>query len=90
MAAAFLGALPPEEVLQLLERRAIALEAAVAAADSIGQTMARSGIPRLFGVEGEHALAMRRAELAWVRQIIEDVRSGKLEWPPEALQFQWK
>jgi DNA-binding PadR family transcriptional regulator len=89
-ALAFLGALPKEEALGLLQRRAMALEAAVAALDSVRQTMERSGLPRLFGVEGEYALAMRRAELAWVRQLLDDIRSGDLEWPPEVRAYHEK
>jgi DNA-binding PadR family transcriptional regulator len=89
-ALAFLAALPQEEVLRLLERRAIALEADVAALDSVRQTMERSGLPRLFGVEGEYALAMRRAELAWLRQILDDLRTGKLEWPLEVRELHEK
>jgi DNA-binding PadR family transcriptional regulator len=82
-ALAFLAALPPEEVCLLLERRAIALESGVAALDSILQSLARSSLPRLFTVEAEYAQAMRRAELAWVRQSADDIRTGALEWPPE-------
>ncbi len=86
-ALAFMAAVPPEEALRLLERRSMILEAEVAAADSMLQNMERSGLPRLFGVESEYIQAMHRAELAWVRQIIDDMNSGKLEWPEEALQL---
>jgi DNA-binding PadR family transcriptional regulator len=82
---AFVGALTPEDVCSLLEFRAAALEAEVAAAESLLQTMSRQGIPRLFGVEGEYGLAIRRAELEWVRQIVDDIRTGKLPWPAEVL-----
>jgi DNA-binding PadR family transcriptional regulator len=89
-ALAFLAALPPDDVLGLLEYRAMALEAEIAAQETMLQTMERSGIPRLFGIESEYALAMRRVELAWIRQIVEDMRAGKLVWPPEVLQFHEK
>ncbi len=79
-ALAFLPALPQEEVVRLLERRVMAL-------DSVLQAVKRSGLPRLFGVEAEYALAMRQAELAWVRQIVDEVRTGRLEWPPEVREF---
>jgi DNA-binding PadR family transcriptional regulator len=88
-ALAFLGAVPPDEVRDLLRRRATLLEAEIAADERIlAVTAAEFGLPRLFVVEGEYALAMRRAELAWVRQIIDDIGSGELAWPPEALQIQ--
>ena len=88
-ALAFLGAVPPDEVRTLLRRRAALLEAEIAAGEHILASMADEfGLPRLFVVEAEYALAMRRAELAWVRQIIEDIGSGELTWPAEALQLQ--
>jgi hypothetical protein len=31
---------------------------------------------------------MRRAELAWIRQIVDDIRTGALVWPPEVLAGQ--
>ncbi len=37
-------------------------------------------LPRLFQLEAEYALALRRAELAWVKSLIEDMRSGSLTW----------
>jgi DNA-binding PadR family transcriptional regulator len=82
---AFVAALPPDEVRTLLEHRTVVLEAEVAADESLQQAMARTGLPRLFGVEGEYALTMRRAELDWVRRIVEDIKSGALTWPPEVL-----
>jgi len=82
---AFASALLPDDVRTLLGFRAAALEADVAAAESMLQAMERQGIPRLFGIEGEYALAMRRAELAWIRQTIEEIGSATLPWPQEVL-----
>jgi DNA-binding PadR family transcriptional regulator len=82
---AFASALLPDDVRSLLEYRVAALEAEVAATESMLQAMARQGIPRLFGIEGEYGLAMRRAELEWTRQTIEEIRSAQLPWPPEVL-----
>jgi DNA-binding PadR family transcriptional regulator len=84
---AFVAALPPDDVRGLLEFRVAALEAEIAAGESMLHAMERIGLPRLFGVEGEYGLAMRRAELAWVRQIVDDIRSGALVWPPEVLEM---
>jgi DNA-binding PadR family transcriptional regulator len=82
---AFASALPPDDVQFLLGFRMAALEAEIAAAESMLQAMARQEIPRLFGIEGEYGLAMRRAELAWIRQIVEDITTGALTWPQELL-----
>jgi hypothetical protein len=43
-------------------------------------------IGRLPLIEVEYALAMRTAEREWVSFIINDVRTGKLNWNPEILQ----
>ena len=37
-------------------------------------------------VEVEYALAMKKAELGWVRALLEDLQSGKLRWDPEAIR----
>jgi DNA-binding PadR family transcriptional regulator len=84
---AFLGSLPPDDVCSLLDHRVTALEGEVAAAESILRSAARTGLPRLFLVEGEYGLAMKRAETEWVRRLIADIRSGELTWPDEALQM---
>jgi hypothetical protein len=36
------------------------------------------GLPRLFLVEGEYAVAMKRAEGDWIRQLIEDIDGDRL------------
>jgi hypothetical protein len=77
--------IPPEDALKLLERRMMVLEANVAAGERIHDTVVEMGLPRLFDIEGEYVRAMRRAELAWVRQTVDDIRSGRLEWPAEVI-----
>jgi DNA-binding PadR family transcriptional regulator len=84
---AFVGALLPDEVCSLLEFRAAALEAEVAAGESLLQATRRQGVPRLFVIEGEYGLAMHRAELAWVRQVVDEIRTGTLSWPQELLDM---
>jgi DNA-binding PadR family transcriptional regulator len=83
---AFIAMIPPEEASQLLAVRATALEAQIAAHDIWLSRMRDMGLPRLFGVEAEYAQAMRRAELEWVCRIVDDIRTGELEWPREVLQ----
>jgi DNA-binding PadR family transcriptional regulator len=88
-ALAFLGAVPPDEAGDLLRQRAALLDARIVSDERLLATMTTEfGLPRLFGVEAEYVLAMRQAELAWVRQIVDDIRSGELAWPSEALQLQ--
>src|SRR5215467_669773 len=75
-----------EEVISELSRRAIAVEAQIAAGDTMLRSMAQDAIPRIFGIELEYAQAMRRAEMEWVRRFIEELKEGDL-WPDvEALR----
>jgi hypothetical protein len=41
-------------------------------------------LPRLFLLEEEYMAAMVRAEIAWLRGVIDDLRSGRLKFPTEA------
>jgi DNA-binding PadR family transcriptional regulator len=84
---AFLGIVPPDEAVRLLTVRATALEAQLAANDIWLNKMHEMGLPRLFGVEAEYAQAMRRAELEWVCRIVDDIRTGDLEWPSFVLEL---
>lgn len=70
-----------DEVVQLLGRRVMHLEAELARVDSLLDT-ARSQrhVLPIFLIEGDYAQAMRRAELDWVNKLIHDIRDGDL-WP---------
>jgi DNA-binding PadR family transcriptional regulator len=80
VAMEMLGTLDRDEAIQLLRRRVTALEAAAAALDQVIASLAKRGLPRMATIEVEFGQAMRRAELAWVGQLIEDIRSGELPW----------
>jgi DNA-binding PadR family transcriptional regulator len=41
-------------------------------------------IPRLFLLENEYMAALLRAEIKWIRGVIADLESGKLDYPTEA------
>ena len=43
-------------------------------------------LPRLFLVEDEYEEAVTRAELEWVRSLIDDLRSGRPLWSEEWLR----
>jgi DNA-binding PadR family transcriptional regulator len=82
---AFIAAIPPEEVMPLLEWRAVRLEAAIAADQATLAGVERTGVPRLFVIEAEYLHELRKAELATVRNIVAQMRSGLLTWPDETL-----
>ncbi len=72
-----LGVLAPDDVAEQLGLRADRLAVEIASAE---QAMAgyAAAVPRLFLVEGEYELAIRRAELAWVRSFRAEITEGTL------------
>jgi DNA-binding PadR family transcriptional regulator len=67
--------LPPDEVADLLRQRLETLDASIAEHQAGMQTWA-AGLPRLFLVESEYHLAMRRAEAEWVRGLLKELTDG--------------
>jgi len=78
--------LSPDEIAALLRSRLEKLEASVKTRRA---TLAQLGaeIPRLFLVEGEYALAMTKAEAAWVRALLDELSSA--EYPDLASWRSW-
>jgi DNA-binding PadR family transcriptional regulator len=78
--------LSPDEIAALLRSRLEKLEASVKTRRA---TLAQLGaeIPRLFLVEGEYALAMTKAEAAWVRALLDELSSG--DYPDLASWRSW-
>ena len=79
-AVEMLHMLDRNEAVELLTTRAIALEGKAASYEQITAGLIKRGLPRLLVIEVEYAHARITAELAWVRQLIEDVVSGALPW----------
>jgi DNA-binding PadR family transcriptional regulator len=73
---AFLPMLTPDETTELLRRRLITLAERAAGIES----QAPPGLPRLFLVEDEYRVAMLRAEIDWLRRLVEDLEAGRLTW----------
>jgi DNA-binding PadR family transcriptional regulator len=84
-ALSFLPLLHPETVLEQLQQRVGQLEAGIAVYNRVLEEMVPK-IGRLVLVEVEYERAMREAELAWVKALMEDLRTGRLQWNPEALR----
>jgi DNA-binding PadR family transcriptional regulator len=84
VAIGLLAYLPVEEALKALDLRRIALEAAIAQLE-VQERGLRGILPRLLLLEVEYVLALRRAELEWVRSLVEDLRTGQLNWDVEQL-----
>jgi DNA-binding PadR family transcriptional regulator len=84
-AVSFLAMLRPEEALAQLETRVGALEAELA---EIGARLGGEAavLPRVVVLEEEYRHAVRQAELAWVQDVIVDLRSGALTWNLDQLR----
>jgi DNA-binding PadR family transcriptional regulator len=78
-ALSFLPALPPEDVAALLAERAQRLQAELAQDAATRELAEKAGLPRLFWVEHEFEMALREAELRYVRQLAADISSGALD-----------
>jgi DNA-binding PadR family transcriptional regulator len=84
MALAFLSMLPPAEAASLLDRRSVALEAELAAHDTVVESLIKQGLARIDVIEVEFLNSRLRSELHFVRALSEDIKSGRLDWrPPE-------
>jgi DNA-binding PadR family transcriptional regulator len=82
-ALSFLPHLDPESVRAHLEERVGLLQAEIDQLSMVLKMMVPR-IGRLVLIEVEYARAMRRAELAWVRSLLEELRTGKLTWDTRA------
>lgn len=71
-----LGALGPDEAAALLRGRLDAMEREIAADRAALE--GEPEVPRLFLLEAEYDLAMRRAEAAWVRGLLAEIEDGTL------------
>jgi|ERR1700736_5536485 DNA-binding PadR family transcriptional regulator len=77
-ALAFFAALAKDEVVRLLKLRIALLDGQIAGEEKQLKTFLDMGLPRLFLIEGEYAVAMKRAELEWVRMLVHDIEDGSL------------
>jgi DNA-binding PadR family transcriptional regulator len=84
-ALSFLSVLNPQEVAERLDERIAVLEAAIRELGGVLEQMVPR-IGRLVLIEVEYARAMRQAERDWVRELREDLRTGRLGWDPEAFR----
>ena len=87
-ALTFATLLDPDEVAELLERRAIAAEATLSGLNT-GMDAAlkqsrfqRMHMGRVHLIETEYLIALQRAELDWLRAVVADIREGRLSWDP--------
>jgi DNA-binding PadR family transcriptional regulator len=82
-ALSLLPVLPPGRVLTLLQDRVHALAKEIADVRLLLDLAAKAGLPRLLLIEGEYHLAMREAEVSWVRRLVAELEAGTLGGLPE-------
>lgn len=82
-AVSHIGVLGPRRAADALAERAGRLAARIAELQQhLNEALGSGNVPRLFVIEAEYALAMLRAERDWVLELIEDITSRRLPWPP--------
>jgi DNA-binding PadR family transcriptional regulator len=81
-AVSLLPLLTPEDALHQLQIREARLTDRIASIAEEIQANA-AGLPRLFLLESEYVRTVLEAELNWVRSVIADLLSGRLDWTQE-------
>jgi DNA-binding PadR family transcriptional regulator len=76
----FMHHLAATQAADHLAQRAEALGAVVEKLTRIKGELLANGIRRLAIVELEHKIAILEAERTWVRQLEQEIRTGRLEW----------
>lgn len=66
--------LAPDEIIALLRDRLVELSEAISAERD---ALENAGVPRIFLVEGEYAVAMLDAESQWVAGLLSELESGR-------------
>lgn len=73
-----MAVLPPDEVARLLEERRERLRLDLASMDATLGAVTEMGLPEVFSVEYRYRRAMHVAELDFVAQLADDIRTGEL------------
>lgn len=84
-ALSVLFGLEPADARAQLELRAERLQAQLEQAER-EVAAAPVGLPRLFLLEEEYRIRLLKAELGWLRGVIEDLRAGRLTWSEQWLR----
>jgi DNA-binding PadR family transcriptional regulator len=86
-ALSLIAALPPGEVVSLLQHRLGRLREARAEIRGIIDATLAQGVPELFLIEEEYRLALVDAETSFVEQFIEKITDPETGWGPAWAQF---
>jgi DNA-binding PadR family transcriptional regulator len=84
-ALSFVFGLTPDEVRVVLERRAASVGATLAEMDAELAEAIRLKVPRVTLLDAEYLRRMTAAELAWLSEVVDDLRTSGLTWSGEEL-----
>ena len=73
------GGLPPDDVVRLLGQRRTLLQLEIRSAESTYDLCREQGLPEVFLVELEYRTALRKAELAFVEDLVTRISDRKLD-----------
>lgn len=82
LAVGLASSLERDAVLRELERRTAELRRLVAADQAGVERLVRMDLPEPYWLDLRYTLAVREAELAWTTDLAEQIRTGRIEWPP--------
>jgi DNA-binding PadR family transcriptional regulator len=72
------GALPPDDVAALLDKRTLALRLELTALEKAGEIGDELGLPEVFSIESRYRHALLQAELDFVGDLVSRIRNGTL------------
>ncbi|NEA24967.1 PadR family transcriptional regulator [Actinomadura bangladeshensis] len=84
---AFVNLLSEDEVARLLRGRTVALEAALAGHRTAHDSLRKQGLDRYKLLDQEWLIARLRGELEYVREVVDDLESGRLTWKDDEVQI---
>ncbi|GAA1975536.1 PadR family transcriptional regulator [Amycolatopsis minnesotensis] len=72
--------LAPDVVIEQLTNRAMKLKATIASFRVYEKRLQDEEVPEIYWVDWRFTVARTEFELTWTEQLIDDIRSGRLEW----------
>ncbi|MFC4113471.1 PadR family transcriptional regulator [Nonomuraea zeae] len=82
-AISLIGCLPRQEALRALRVRAATIEGTLAGMRAHMSAQTHSGLPAILMLEVELEHALNAAELGWIKDLIDRVDKGALDWAPD-------
>ncbi|MFI9385977.1 PadR family transcriptional regulator [Kutzneria sp. NPDC052558] len=79
---AALNELEREQALAELRTRALTLQAAAAADEVVIESLLARPLPAIYWLDKKFLADRRQFELAWTKQLIEDITTGRVDWAP--------